>query len=48
MTDTLPSGYEPKTFEARLYSEWESAGHFKPSGKGTPYTILEDENMPDD
>ncbi len=40
MTATLASSYDPKTFEARLYSEWESAGHFKPSGRGTPYTIL--------
>ncbi|MBP3983118.1 valine--tRNA ligase [Pseudoxanthomonas helianthi] len=37
---TLASSYDPKTFEARLYSEWESAGYFKPSGQGTPYTIL--------
>ncbi|MEO8364769.1 MAG: valine--tRNA ligase [Pseudoxanthomonas sp.] len=40
MTDILASSYDPKSFEARLYAEWESAGYFKPSGKGEPYTIL--------
>jgi valyl-tRNA synthetase len=36
----LASGYDPKSFESRLYTEWESAGYFKPRGNGTPYTIL--------
>jgi len=36
----LASSYDPKSFETRLYAEWESAGHFKPSGQGEPYTIL--------
>ena len=36
----LASSYDPRSFEARLYAEWESAGYFKPSGKGEPYTIL--------
>ena len=36
----LASGYDPKSFESRLYAEWESAGYFKPRGTGTPYTIL--------
>ena len=36
----LASSYDPKSFEARLYAEWESAGYFKPSGTGEPYTIL--------
>jgi valyl-tRNA synthetase len=40
MTDTLASSYDPKSFETRLYAEWESAGYFKPSGKGEAYTIL--------
>jgi len=40
MTNTLASGYDPKTFETRLYAEWESGGCFRPSGSGTPYTIL--------
>ncbi|MFT4196712.1 MAG: valine--tRNA ligase, partial [Pseudoxanthomonas sp.] len=39
MTSLAPS-YEPKTFEARLYAQWEAGGAFKPSGAGTPYTIL--------
>ena len=39
MTELAPS-YDPKSFEARLYAGWESAGYFKPSGKGEPYTIL--------
>ena len=39
MTD-LASSYDPKTFESRLYAEWENAGHFKPRGEGEPYTIL--------
>ncbi|UIT41355.1 valine--tRNA ligase [Xylella fastidiosa] len=34
------SSYDPTSFEARLYAEWEAAGHFKPSGTGQPYTIL--------
>jgi valyl-tRNA synthetase len=37
---TLPSGYEPKSFESRLYAEWEASGCFQPSGQGTPYSIL--------
>ncbi|WP_028919834.1 valine--tRNA ligase [Pseudoxanthomonas suwonensis] len=37
---TLPPGYEPKTFESRLYAEWEDSGCFKPSGQGEPYSIL--------
>lgn len=40
MTSELAPSYDPKSFEARLYAEWESAGYFKPSGKGEPYTIL--------
>ncbi|HYM87050.1 MAG TPA: valine--tRNA ligase [Pseudoxanthomonas sp.] len=39
MTELAPS-YDPKSFEARLYAEWESAGYFKPSGKGEAYTVL--------
>ncbi|RRN79816.1 valine--tRNA ligase [Pseudoxanthomonas sp. SGD-10] len=37
---TLPSGYEPKTFESRLYAEWEASGCFAPRGEGRPYSIL--------
>ena len=39
MTDLAPS-YDPKSFESRLYAEWETAGDFKPSGNGASYTIL--------
>ncbi|TKR29750.1 valine--tRNA ligase [Luteimonas gilva] len=37
---TLSSGYEPKTFETRLYAEWESGGVFEPQGDGPTYAIL--------
>ncbi len=36
----LSPGYDPTTFEARLYAQWESSGVFAPTGKGEPYTIL--------
>ncbi len=39
MNQLAPS-YDPKSFETALYEAWEKAGHFKPSGKGEPYTIL--------
>ena len=37
---TLASGYDPKSFESRLYQQWESSGAFAPSGDGPAYTIL--------
>ncbi|WP_115572468.1 valine--tRNA ligase [Xanthomonas campestris] len=37
---TLASSYDPSSFESRLYAQWESAGHFKPSGSGEPYIVL--------
>ena len=37
---SLASSYDPKSFESRLYAQWEAAGYFKPSGKGEPYTVL--------
>ena len=37
---TLASGYDPKTFESRLYAEWEASGAFAPQGDGPAYTIL--------
>jgi valyl-tRNA synthetase len=37
---TLASGYEPKDFESRLYTEWETSGVFAPQGDGPAYTIL--------
>ncbi|CAN4280242.1 valine--tRNA ligase [Pseudoxanthomonas sp. LjRoot125] len=39
MTD-LASSYDPKSFESRLYAQWEAAGYFTPSGTGQPYTVL--------
>jgi valyl-tRNA synthetase len=37
---TLASGYDPKTFESRLYADWEASGAFAPQGDGPAYTIL--------
>ncbi|MCJ0826660.1 valine--tRNA ligase [Luteimonas sp. 50] len=40
MTSTLATGYDPTSFESRLYAQWEASGVFAPSGKGEPYSIL--------
>ncbi|MCW8107474.1 valine--tRNA ligase [Alteromonas ponticola] len=32
--------FEPQSIEKQCYQEWETAGLFKPSGEGTPYSIL--------
>ena len=37
---TLAPGYDPKSFESRLYAQWESSGAFAPAGDGPAYTIL--------
>ncbi len=37
---TLAPGYDPKSFESRLYAQWEGSGAFAPSGDGPAYTIL--------
>ncbi len=37
---TLASGYEPKTFESRIYAQWEASGAFAPQGDGPAYSIL--------
>jgi len=37
---TLAPGYDPKTFESRLYAEWETSGVFAPRGDGPAYSIL--------
>ncbi len=37
---TLATGYDPKTFETRLYAQWESSGVFSPQGDGPAYSIL--------
>ncbi|WP_129134991.1 valine--tRNA ligase [Luteimonas sp. YGD11-2] len=40
MTDQLPSSYDPRAFESRLYAEWEASGVFAPQGDGPAYSIL--------
>ncbi|HXH00670.1 MAG TPA: valine--tRNA ligase [Xanthomonadaceae bacterium] len=40
MSAALAPGYDPKTFEARLYAQWEASGVFAPSGDGPAYSIL--------
>src|SRR5690606_1704487 len=37
---TLATGYDPTSFESRLYAKWEASGLFQPSGQGEPYVIL--------
>jgi valyl-tRNA synthetase len=37
---TLAPGYDPKTFESRLYTQWEASGAFAPAGDGPAYSIL--------
>ena len=37
---TLAPGYDPKSFESRLYAQWEGSGAFAPAGDGPAYTIL--------
>ena len=32
--------YEPHLLEKQHYHAWEQAGHFRPTGKGTPYCIM--------
>ncbi len=32
--------YNPDSIEQSWYQKWEQCGHFKPSGKGTPYVIM--------
>ncbi len=34
MDRNLPKNYDPKTFEERIYGEWEKSGSFKPEAKG--------------
>ncbi|MBB5208677.1 valine--tRNA ligase [Chiayiivirga flava] len=36
----MDKSFEPAAFETRWYKHWEDSGCFKPSGIGTPYTIL--------
>lgn len=32
--------YNPQNIEADIYKQWETQGHFKPSGTGDPYCIM--------
>src|SRR5690606_6762933 len=36
----MDKAYEPGQIEARLYREWEAAGHFAPRDGGEPYAIM--------
>ena len=36
----MDKSFEPQSFETRWYAHWEASGCFKPSGTGTPYTIM--------
>jgi len=36
----MENQFDPNAIEQSLYQSWEDAGHFKPSGNGTPYTIV--------
>ncbi|MFA9204525.1 MAG: valine--tRNA ligase, partial [Flavobacteriales bacterium] len=37
---SLSTTYDPTTLEANWYQCWEQKGYFKPSGQGTPFTIM--------
>lgn len=36
----LAKSYTPQEFEQTIYQMWETSGAFKPSGRGTPYSIV--------
>ncbi|HEY4292480.1 valine--tRNA ligase [Luteibacter sp.] len=36
----MDKSFEPSQIESKWYAHWESNGYFKPSGKGTPYSIM--------
>ncbi|GAA0900232.1 valine--tRNA ligase [Rothia nasimurium] len=36
----MDKSFEPSQIESTWYAQWEANGYFKPSGKGTPYTIM--------
>jgi valyl-tRNA synthetase len=36
----MDKSFEPSQIESKWYARWEADGCFKPSGKGTPYTIM--------
>lgn len=36
----LPKSYDPTAYEVTTYALWESGGFFKPTGKGSPFSIV--------
>lgn len=36
----LPKSYDPSAYETTTYALWESGGFFKPTGEGTPYSVV--------
>ncbi|WP_224361203.1 valine--tRNA ligase [Hyalangium versicolor] len=36
----MDKSFEPQSIESKWYARWEASGCFKPSGQGTPYTIM--------
>ena len=36
----LPKQYDPKQYEADIYTLWETSGAFEPKGKGKPFSIV--------
>ncbi|WP_224242443.1 valine--tRNA ligase [Hyalangium gracile] len=36
----MDKSFEPSTIESKWYARWEASGCFKPTGQGTPYTIM--------
>ena len=36
----MDKSFEPGQIEPKWYARWEAAGHFRPHGDGTPYSIL--------
>jgi valyl-tRNA synthetase len=36
----MDKSFEPHSFETKWYAHWEASGCFKPSGTGTPYSIM--------
>lgn len=36
----LSKAYEPSQYEPTIYELWEKSGAFRPTGKGTPYSII--------
>ena len=40
MSMKLPKNYDPKLYEADIYSLWEQSGAFQPNGSGDSYSIV--------